>query len=136
MDNIIKVDIIIKASVNTTSYASCDADAIVSYNVPSFDEGVFPDRIYHDGKVFDCRGAIIVTAPNCGGAIDIGSMFVPRGKVVLVCGDVGILGATHPHYSEGYVSSTGVNPQQPYELPKTQLYGHTFDGTGNTDGAE
>lgn len=121
-DNIIKVDIIIKASVNTTSYVSCDADAIISYNAPSFDEGVFPDRIYHDGKVFDCRGAIIVTAPNCGGAIDIGSMFVPRGKVVLVCGDVGIMAANPRHYTEGHVSCKGVTPQQPYEPPKTRFY--------------
>ncbi len=130
--DMIKVDIIFKGPVATTSYVSCDAEAIISYNVPSFDEGVFPDRIYHDGRVFDCRSAIIVSAPNGNGTINIGSMFAPRGKVVLVCGSVGILAATRPHYSEGNVSSTGVTPQQPYEPPKTQLYGHTFDGTGDT----
>ena len=132
MDNdIIKVDIIIKGRVDTTSYVSCDAEAIISVNAPMFDEGVFPDRIYHDGRVFDCRSAIIVSAPNGNGKINIGSMFAPRGKVVLVCGSVGIFSA-RPHYSDGNVSSTGVTPQQPHELPKTQLYGHTFDGPGDT----
>ena len=129
--DIIKVDIIIKGPVDTTSYVSCDAEAIISVNAPMFDDGVFPDRIYHDGRVFDCRTAIIVSAPNGNGTINIGSMFAPRGKVVLVCGSVGILSA-RPHYSEGNVSSTGVTPRQPYEPPKTQLYGHTFDGSGDT----
>lgn len=119
--DIIKVDIIIKGRVVTTSYVSCDAEAIISANAPMFDEGVFPDRIYHDGRVFDCRSAIIVSAPNGNGTINIGSMFAPRGKVVLVCGSVGILGATPPRYSDGYVSCTGVNPQ-PYEPVTTQLY--------------
>lgn len=129
--DIIKVDIIIKGPVATTSYVSCDAEAIISVNAPMFDEGVFPDRIYHDGRVFDCRSAIIVSAPDVHGTINIGSMFAPPGKVVLVCGSVNILGATRPRYSDGYVSSTGVNPP-PYEPPKTQLYGHTFDGSGDT----
>lgn len=135
MDNdIIKVDIIFKGSLSTRQWMACGAGAHIVPDVTELDSDTIPERITYEGKVYDCSSAIIINAGGCNAVNTIETMFVPHGRTVLVTGFTGCLGRPQvgTHYSEGNVSCTGVNPQQPYAPPRTQLYGHTFNGSGGT----
>lgn len=137
-DNIIKVDIIINGCISTRRWMACGAGAHIVPGVLELDSDKIPERVTVDGKVYDCSSAIIINAGGSNGINSIDTMFVPHGRTVLVTGFASCLGPerVNSHWAAGNVSCTGVTPQQPYEPGKTQLYGHTFDGSGNTDGAD
>ena len=133
-DDIIKVDIIINGCISTRRWMACGAGAHIVPGVLELSGDEIPEQITHEGKVYDCSSAIIINAGGPNGVNTVDTMFVPHGRTVLVTGFASCLGEerVNPHWSEGNVTCKGVTPQQPYEPAKTQLYGHTFDGTGDT----
>lgn len=137
-ENIIKVDIIINGCLSTRRWMACGAGAHIVPGVLELDSNEIPERITHEGKVYDCSSAIIINAGGSNGINTIDTMFVPHGRTVLVTGFASCLGVApvNSHYTEGFQSCTGAIPAQPYQEPQTQLYGHPFDGTANTDGTD
>lgn len=138
MDDIIKVDIIINGCISARRWMACGAGAHIVPGVLELASDKIPERITYEGKVYDCSSAIIVNAGGPNGVNSIDTMFVPHGRTVLVTGFASCFGPERAssHYADGHMSCKGVIPQQPYEPAKTQLYGHTLDGTANTDGAD